>query len=117
MHLDRAIAYIAFDARLAWTALAGAVVLGLAMGIPIAWFSLRGYAADALQSETRGGTAGRAAQAFRHGFIMAQIALAFVLLVGLAACAVPLRRALSISREQLGPRCAGRSSRGCSRRR
>jgi predicted permease len=90
-------AHIAFDGRLLGVALAGAVVLGLAMGIPIAWFSLRGYAADVLQFETRGGTAGRAAQALRHGFIMAQIALAFVLLAGSGLLGLSLRKVMAVS--------------------
>lgn len=90
-------AHIAFDLRVALAALAGAVVLGLAMGVPIAWFSLRGYSAGALQSESRGGTAGRAAQALRHGFIVAQIALAFVLLAGSGLLGLSLRKVLSVS--------------------
>ena len=44
--------------------------------------SATAISANALQSETRGGTTGRAAQSLRHGFIVAQIALAFVLLAG-----------------------------------
>lgn len=89
--------YIAFDGRVALAALAGAILLGLVMGAPIAWFSLRGYAADALQSETRGGTAGRAAQALRHGFIMAQIALAFVLLAGSGLLGLSLKKVMAVS--------------------
>lgn len=89
--------HIAFDLRVALAALAGAVVLGLVMGIPISWLSLRGYAADALQSESRGGTAGRAAQALRHGFIVAQIALAFVLLAGSGLLGLSLRKVMAVS--------------------
>ncbi len=89
-------AHIAFDLRVALAALAGAVLLGLAMGVPIAWFSLRGYATGALQSESRGGTAGRAAQALRHGFIVAQIALAFVLLAGSGLLGLSLRKILAV---------------------
>jgi predicted permease len=90
-------ARIAFDGRVALAALAGAIVLGLAIGIPIAWFSLRGHSADALQSESRGGTAGRAAQALRHGFIVAQIALAFVLLAGSGLLGLSLRKVMAVS--------------------
>src|SRR5215203_305715 len=90
-------AYIAFDARMALAALAVAIVLGLAIGVPIAWFSLRGYSAGALQSESRGGTAGRAAQALRHGFIVAQIALAFVLLAGSGLLGLSLRKVMAVS--------------------
>jgi len=90
-------ARIAFDGRVALAALAGAIVLGLAIGIPIAWFSLRGHSADALQSESRGGTAGRAAQALRHGFIVAQIALAFVLLAGSGLLGLSLKKVMAVS--------------------
>jgi predicted permease len=90
-------ARIAFDGRVALAALAGAIVLGLAIGIPIAWFRLRGHSADALQSESRGGTAGRAAQALRHGFIVAQIALAFVLLAGSGLLGLSLRKVMAVS--------------------
>lgn len=90
-------AHVAFDLRVALAALAGALLLGLAMGVPIAWFSLRGYTAGALQSESRGGTAGRAAQALRHGFIVAQIALAFVLLAGSGLLGLSLRKVLAVS--------------------
>lgn len=93
-------AHIVFDLRVALAALAGAVVLGLAMGVPVSWLSLRGirgYAAGALQSESRGGTAGRAAQALRHGFIVAQIALAFVLLAGSGLLGLSFRKVMAVS--------------------
>ena len=67
--------HIAFDARLALVALAAAVAMGIVLAAPIAWFNLRHHLDNALQSETRGGTAGRAAQTLRHSFIVAQIAL------------------------------------------
>ena len=35
--------HIAFDSRLACVAVLGAVVLGLALAVPIAWFNLRGH--------------------------------------------------------------------------
>ncbi len=73
---------IAFDGRLALVAVAGSVVLGIALALPIAWFNLRARLAGAIQSETRGGTAGRMSQRLRHGFIVAQIAMALVLLEG-----------------------------------
>jgi predicted permease len=90
-------AHIAFDARLAWVGLAGAIILGLAIGVPIAWYNLRGHSADALQSESRGGTASRAAQGMRHVFIVAQIALAFVLLAGAGLLGLSLNKVLAVS--------------------
>lgn len=72
--------YVAFDGRLALIALAGSLAVGIALGLPVVWLSLRNAAASGLQAESRGTTAGRAAQRLRHAFIVAQIALAFVLL-------------------------------------
>jgi predicted permease len=90
-------AHIAFDGRVAVAALAFALLVGLAIGVPIAWYNLRGYSAGALQSESRGGTAGRAAQRMRHGFIVAQIALAFVLLAGASLLGLSLNKVLAVS--------------------
>ena len=72
-------AHIAFDGWLASIGLVGAVILGIVIAVPIAWFNLGSHLANALQSESRTGTISRAAQRLRHGFIVAQIALAFVL--------------------------------------
>ena len=88
---------IAFDGRLALVALLGAVVTGIAVGLPIAWFNLRCHLASALQSDSRGGTTGHAAQSLRHGFIVAQIALAFVLLAGAGLLGLSLKRVLAVS--------------------
>ncbi len=89
--------HIAFDARLGTVAVLGAVVLGIALAVPIAWFSLRGHLARAIQSETRGGTAGRGAQRLRHAFIVAQIALTLVLLAGAGLLGLSLERAMAVS--------------------
>ena len=89
--------HIAFDARLACVAVLGAVIMGLALATPIAWFNLRGPLTSAIQSETRGGTPSRAAQSLRHGFIVAQIALALVLLAGAGLLGLSLERAMAVS--------------------
>jgi putative ABC transport system permease protein len=88
---------IAFDARLALAGLAAAVVLGIVLAAPIAWFNLRRHLGNALQSESRGGTSSRAAQILRHGFIVSQIALAFMLLAGAGLLAVSLQRVMAVS--------------------
>jgi predicted permease len=88
---------IVFDARLAGVAFLCAVVLGIALTVPIAWFSLRGQLSSAIHSETRGGTVNRATQRLRHGFIVAQIALALVLLAGAGFLGLSLERAMSVS--------------------
>jgi predicted permease len=90
-------AHIAFDARVAGITLLGALGMGTAIALPIAWFNLRGQLAGTMQSESRGSTAGRAAQRLRHSFIVAQIALAFVLLAGAGLLAQSLERAMAVS--------------------
>jgi predicted permease len=89
--------HIAVDWRLAGIAVLGAVALGFVLSAPIAWLNLRGHLAGAIQAETRGGTSGRAAQRLRHGFIVAQIALATVLLSGAGLLGLSLERAMAVS--------------------
>jgi len=88
---------IAFDGWLASIGLLGAVVLGIVIAAPIAWFNLSSPLANALQSESRTGTVSRAAQSLRHGFIVAQIALAFVLLTGAALLGLSLKKVMAVS--------------------
>ena len=90
--------HIAFDARLACVAVLGAVVLGLVLAVPIAWFNLAG-SAQQMRSNRRpaGGMPSRAAQSLRHGFIVAQIALALVLLSGAGLLGLSLERAMAVS--------------------
>ena len=64
-------ARISFDLRVAVAAMIAAIVLGVAIAIPIAWYSLRRQTLGALQSESRGGTAGTTARRMRHGFLVA----------------------------------------------
>src|SRR5437016_9117247 len=90
-------AHIAFDGWLASIGLVGAVVLGIGIAVPIAWFNLSSHLAHALQSESRTGTVSRAAQRVRHGFIVAQIALAFVLLAGAALLGLSLKKVMAVS--------------------
>jgi predicted permease len=90
-------AHIAFDGWLASIGLAGAVVLGVVIEVPIAWFNLITHLAHALQSESRTGSISRAAQRLRHGFIVAQFALAFILLAGAALLGLSLKKAMAVS--------------------
>jgi predicted permease len=87
---------IAFDARLAMVAMVGSVILGIALALPIAWFNLSAHLAGAIQSETRGGTSGRMSQRLRHGFIVAQIAIALVLLDGAGLLGLSLKQATAV---------------------
>jgi predicted permease len=88
---------IAFDARLALVALVAAIIMGIVFAVPIVWFNFRRHLGNALQSESRGGTSGRAAQMMRHGFIVSQIALAFMLLTGAGLLGLSLQRAMAVS--------------------
>jgi predicted permease len=88
---------IAFDARLALVCLAAAILMGIVFAVPIAWFNLGRNLGNALQSESRGGTSGRAAQILRHSFVVSQIGLAFVLLAGSGLLALSLERAMAVS--------------------
>lgn len=87
-------AFVTLDGRVAAVALAGSVVVGLLLAGPIIWFNGRMKLAQGLHSEGRSGTAGRAAQRLRHGFIVAQIGLAFVLLSGSGLLGLSLKRVL-----------------------
>jgi predicted permease len=90
-------AHIAFDARLALVALLGSVVLGIVLTLPITWFNLRAHLAAAIQLETRGGTPSRVSQRLRHGFVVAQIAMALVLLTGAGLLRLSLKQVMSVS--------------------
>ena len=88
---------IAWDASLALLAVAASLLLGVMLALPITWFHLRHDLSNALKSETRSGTSGQAAQRLRHSFLVAQIALAFVLLAGAGLLGVSLQRTLAVS--------------------
>lgn len=90
-------ARVAFDGWLAVIGLLGAIVLGIVIAAPIAWFNLSSHLGNVLQSESRTGTVSRAAQNLRHGFIVAQIALAFVLLAGAALLGLSLKKVMAVS--------------------
>lgn len=88
---------ILFDTRLALISLGASAGVGLALSVPIIWFSLHARLASVLQTESRGGTTSRAAQRVRHGFIIAQVALAFVLLSGAGLLGLSLRKVMNTS--------------------
>ena len=90
-------AHIEFDGWLAAIGLFSAILLGVAIAVPIAWFSLSSHLANALQSESRGGGINRTTQRLRHAFIVAQIALAFVLLAGAALLGLSLKKVMAVS--------------------
>ena len=87
-------ASILFDGRVAAVALVGAIVVGALLAVPLVWFNLHAKLAPSLQVETRGGTASPAAHRVRHGFIVVQVALAFVLLSSAGLLGLSLKRVL-----------------------
>ena len=90
-------ARLEFDGWLAAIGLTGAIVLGVLIALPLAGFNLSSSLANALQAESRTGTMSPAAQRLRHGFIVVQIALAFVLLAGAALLGLSLKKVMAVS--------------------
>jgi predicted permease len=88
---------IAFSYRVATTAIFGSILVGIAFALPVTGFHLRKHLAPALHSEGRSGTVSRAAQRLRHGFIVAQTTLAFLLLTGAGLLGVSLKHVLEVS--------------------
>jgi predicted permease len=89
-------AHVGFDVRLAIAGLVAALLMGVALAIPIAWLHLR-RSGNALRAETRSATSGRAAQILRQAFVVAQVALAFVLLAGAGLLGFSLNRVMAVS--------------------
>jgi predicted permease len=88
---------IAFNFRIAAATLCGSILVGIVFALPVTCFHLRRNLAPALHSEGRSGTVGRAAQGLRHGFIVTQITLSFLLLTGAGLLGVSLKRVLNVS--------------------
>lgn len=90
-------AEISFNARVALVTLGGAALAGLMLGLPMIWLTMHGRLSAALQTESRGGTASRAAQGLRHTLIVGQVALAFMLLTGAGLLGLSLQKVLAES--------------------
>lgn len=88
-------ASIEFDLRVGLLAWVLSLVVGAVLAAPVITFALRGRLATVLHTESRGGTVSRAAQRLRHGFIVAQVALAFVLLAGAGLLGLSLKKVLA----------------------
>jgi predicted permease len=87
--------YVAFDTRVAAAGLLAAGLAGVLLALPTIWLGLHTRISSGLAAESRSGTAGRGAQGLRHGFIVVQVALAFVLLSGAGLLAVSLKQVLA----------------------
>lgn len=88
---------IGLDGRVVLISVAGSILVGFALALPIFLMNVRRNLSPALQSESRTGTVSRGAQRARHAFIVLQIALAFSLLSGAGLLGLSLRKALSNS--------------------
>lgn len=88
---------ITLDGRVAVVALLGSLLVGVLVALPVVFFNAYRRLAPKLQSESRTGTVGRAAQRVRHGFIVAQISLAFILLASAGLLGVSLQKTLATS--------------------
>jgi predicted permease len=84
------------DVTVGLAALGLSVVLGLFLALPVIWLTLRGSLAVALTAESRGGTTARPVHRLRQTLIVAQIALAFVLLAGTGLLGLSFTRVLAI---------------------
>lgn len=87
-------ATVAFDVRVATSALVGSLAVGLALAGPVIWFNSHTRLAPVLQAESRGGTVTRSTQNLRHAFIVTQVGLAYVLLAGAGLLGLSLQRVL-----------------------
>jgi putative ABC transport system permease protein len=83
---------ISIDGRVLGFTLAVSVGVGLAFGLVPALAVTRHDPADSFRGEGRGMTGGRPSGRFRAGLVVAQIALALVLLAGAALLIVSVRR-------------------------
>jgi predicted permease len=86
---------ITLDWRVMLYAGLGSIGTGVCLAIPIIFFNLRSRLSPVLHSESRSGTVSLAAQRVRHGFIVAQISLAFVLLACSGLLGASLLKVLS----------------------
>lgn len=89
--------HIIFGARVGLGGLGAAIVIGILLAVPVAWLHLRRAPGNALQTESRGGTSAQGTQVLRHGFIVAQVALALILLTGAGLLGLSLERVMSVS--------------------
>jgi predicted permease len=87
---------IGLDRVLVMYTFAAAVLIGLLLGlIPVA-ATLSANVIGVLREEGRSATSGRGARSFRRGLVVAQVACAFVLLVGAGLLFASFRRVLAV---------------------
>jgi predicted permease len=84
------------NATVGIAALSFSVLMGLLLTLPVIWLTMRGSLAVALTTESRSGTTTRPVHRLRHTLIVAQIALAFVLLSGAGLLGLSFTRVLAV---------------------
>ncbi len=85
---------IHLDARTATAGFSIAMVVGGLLTLLLLGFNLSSKLAAGLKLGTRSGSANRGSQRLYHGFVVAQVALAFVLLSGAGFLGISLKRVL-----------------------
>ena len=78
-------------------ALGASVLLGLVLAVPVVWHTLHSDLTVVLSTESRGGTTTRNVHRLRHTLIVAQIALAFILLAGTGLLGLSFTRVLAVA--------------------
>ncbi|HWS88335.1 MAG TPA: ABC transporter permease [Pyrinomonadaceae bacterium] len=76
------VAEVGLDARVLWFTCSLSLLAGLAFGLAPAWQTTRVDANAALKAEGRGSTAGAARSRLRRLFVVSEVALSLVLLIG-----------------------------------
>jgi len=89
-------AFVRMDASVLAMAAGAAMVLALLLAVPLIAFASGFELAPALASESRSGTTTRGRHRFRDSLVVAQIALAFVLLTGAGLLGLSFRRMLAV---------------------
>ena len=87
---------IGLDANVVLVGFGASLGVGLLLAAPVVWHSVQGNLAASLAVESRGGTTTRAAHRLRHSLIVAQFALAFVLLAGAGLLGLSFTRVLAV---------------------
>jgi predicted permease len=79
-----------------WVALGMSAGIGILLALPVVWLTARRNLASSLSVESRGGTTTRSIHRLRHGLIVAQLALAFVLLSATGLLSLSFLRILDV---------------------
>ncbi|HZS62671.1 MAG TPA: ABC transporter permease [Gemmatimonadaceae bacterium] len=85
---------VAIDGRVVAAAFVAAMLVGWLLAAPNIWFTSRLHVGAGLAAESRGGITSRGAQRVRHAFIVAQVALAFMLVSSAGLLGVSLKHVL-----------------------